>query len=274
MKISICHYSYHRTWEKENWDCERLAEEVKKLGVDAVDYHVRYLGEPESAAERVRTALGAVGLELSGISMSNNFNQEDPEEFKKQVSEVKTWLKAAAEAGAPVSRIFGAGGVDRSDKKKLQAVSDRISKAIEEILPLAEKLDIVLALENHGGFPRTGEEQVEIIRSFDSPFLKATVDVGNYMHGGQEGHEGTAIAAEVAAYVHFKDFKKLNPTPPWKLEPATLGEGDVDHLQCLKELKKVGYNGYIGLEYEGLEDEKTGTPKSCEYTKKMLKELE
>jgi sugar phosphate isomerase/epimerase len=90
MKISICHYSYHRTWEKENWDCARLAVEVKKLGVDAVDYHVRYLGEPERAAERVRAALRSSGLELSGISMSNNFNQDDPVEFKKQVSEVKT----------------------------------------------------------------------------------------------------------------------------------------------------------------------------------------
>ncbi|MBN1865112.1 MAG: sugar phosphate isomerase/epimerase, partial [Victivallales bacterium] len=139
------------------------------------------------------------------------------------------------------------------------------------------KLGVVLALENHGGLPCTGEEQVEIIESVNSPFLKATVDVGNYMQVGQEGQEGTAVAAHLAAYVHFKDFKKILPAEgsriPWELQTCTVGEGDVEHIECLKTLKKAGYKGYVALEYEGSEDEKVGVPKSLDFTRKVIQEV-
>ena len=74
MKTSVCHYSFHRTWKAEDWTCEKLVEEVKAVGASAVDFHVRFLGDPSDAAERVQAALTSGGLALSGLSMSNNFN--------------------------------------------------------------------------------------------------------------------------------------------------------------------------------------------------------
>ena len=103
----------------------------------------------------------------------------------------------------------------------------------------AEKHGLVLAIENHGGLPCTGEEQVEVIRALHSPSLKATIDVGNYLQGNQEAHVGTRLAAPYAAYVHFKDFKKIpDAASPfgWKLESCGLGEGVVDHRACLDAL--------------------------------------
>jgi len=38
----------------QNWDVERLAAEVKALGVPAVDYHVGYLGDSGTVTERIR----------------------------------------------------------------------------------------------------------------------------------------------------------------------------------------------------------------------------
>ena len=37
-------------------------------------------------------------------------------------------------------------------------------------------------------------EQVEVIEKINFPFLKATIDVGNYMQCGQAGDEGTRVA--------------------------------------------------------------------------------
>jgi len=124
--------------------------------------------------------------------------------------------------------------------------------------------------------PCTGEEQVSIIEKIGSQFLRATIDVGNYMQGGQEGHVGTRIAARYAAYVHFKDFcKKPASSKPWSwhIEACTVGKGDVDHYACLEALKEAGYNGFIALEYEGPNDEAVGVPESVKFMNEVMKKF-
>lgn len=273
MKRSICHYSFHRTWTAENWTCERLAEEVKTLGVEAVDFHAGLLGSSKESPAKIKSALDKTGLILSGLSLSNNFNQDDPAMLKEQINTVKEWLRVAAEVNAPISRIFGGHINDRSNKTELEQGFARIMDALGEVIKDAEKLGVILALENHGGYPCTGEEQVEVIKKINSRYLRATIDVGNYLQGKQEGHVGTAIAANFAAYVHFKDFKKKpsqKDPAQWVLETCTVGEGDVDHSKCLKELKKKGYNEFIALEYEGPDDERTGVPESIKYMSQVM----
>jgi len=138
----------------------------------------------------------------------------------------------------------------------------------------AEKNGLVLAIENHGGLPCTGEEQVDVIRAVNSPSLKATVDVGNYLEGNQEAEVGTRVAAPQAGYVHFKDLKKVPDAAARfgrKLEACALGEGGVDLRACLNALKKAGYDGVVALEYEGTEAETTGVPKSVAHMKKVMK---
>jgi len=57
MKISICHYSFHRRYVAEGWDLDRLCHEVAALDVQALDFHVRYLGDVKDSAKRVNAAL-------------------------------------------------------------------------------------------------------------------------------------------------------------------------------------------------------------------------
>jgi len=276
MKTSICHYSFHRTWKENNWSCDDLVSAVKALGVDGVDFHVGYLDSPKEAPALITRALQKSGLELSGLSLSNNFNQTDPQELKKQVQTVIEWLQVAAEIQAPASRIFG-GTSDRSDKTALAQSLTRIVDGIGQVVREAEKLGIMLAIENHGGLPGTAEEQVEVIKKINSKNLRATVDVGNYMVCGQEADVGVGIAASYAEYIHFKDFKKKSDakTPwGWSIEACTLGQGDVDHKACLQHLKKAGYDSFITLEYEGPIDETVAVPQSVEYMKQVIQKIQ
>ena len=267
MRKAICHYSFHRRWDREKWTVDRLAEEVKSLGVEGVDFHVRYLGSPTEAPELIKLALKKHKRLLSGLSMSNDFNQADPDKFQAQVDTVKQWIAVAARVKAPVSRVFGGHlpREERMDPHAKAAGRQRILDALGQVVREAERSGIVLALENHGGLPCTGEEQVDVIEAIHSPFLKATIDVGNYMQGGQEGHVGTKIAARHCAYVHFKDYVKVpDASLPWgwTVKSCTVGEGDVDLRACVRILKDAGYDGFIALEYEGEEDERVGVPKS------------
>lgn len=271
MKISICHYSYHRTFAAERWSCKRLVEEIEKFGVQGIDFHAGLLARagigPDKAANEIITALKGSSLELSGLSMSNNYNQATKKEIDQQVNAVIEWLWVAAEIKAPACRIFGGHVSNRDDKHEMKKGFKNIYYGIEKTLKEAEKLGIILALENHGGLPCTGEEQVEVIKKFNSGNLRATIDVGNYMQGGQTGDAGSRIAAPYACYVHFKDFKKSDTGT---LTGCTLGEGLVNHETCLRSLKDAGYAGFIAIEYEGSEEERIGLKKSADYTRKVI----
>ncbi|MBC7320090.1 sugar phosphate isomerase/epimerase, partial [bacterium] len=214
MKLSVCHYSFHRRWKEENWTLERLCEEVKVLGVNAVDFHAGLIGEIEGAVEKAKSALAKSGIELSGFSLSTNFNLEDQQTYNEMIDRTLKWMRVAVEVGASVSRIFGGTLKNRLsvDEKTKNDAFKRVIDALGILVKEAEKLGLVLAIENHGGLPCTAEEQVYIIEAVNSKYLRATIDIGNYMACGQEAVEGTRIASRYCAYVHIKDFKK-KPDP-------------------------------------------------------------
>ena len=49
-----------------------------------------------------------------------------------------------------------------------------------------------------------------------------------------------------------------------------VGEGDVDLPACLAALRQAGYDGFVGLEYEGPESELSGVPRSAETLKRLV----
>jgi len=182
-------------------------------------------------------------------------------------------LGVGADVAAPVMRIFGGHLKDRYDPQARGEARQYVLDALREVVEVAENRGVVLALENHGGMPCTGEEQVAVIQEVASEHLRATVDVGNYMSCGQEGHVGTQIAAPFAAYVHFKDFHKVIDERAlwgWQTRPATVGGGDVDLPACLAALKAAGFDGFVALEYEGTDDETVGVPQSVEFMNQVM----
>jgi sugar phosphate isomerase/epimerase len=59
---------------------------------------------------------------------------------------------------------------------------------------------------------------------------------------------------------------------PWgyKVEGETVGKGVVDVPRCLTALLAAGYDGFLGLEYEGKEDDTTGVPSSLTHLRAAL----
>ena len=275
MKKAICHYSFHRRYAAEHWTPDRLAQEVAALGVEGIDYHARLLRAMDGMAEQIQAAIAKHKLSLSGMSFSTNFNRPDKDEWNLEVETTKKWIDFAAGLKAPVSRIFGGNlsGEESKTPAARAAAWQRMIDGVGAVTKEAEKVGLVLALENHGGLPCTSDEQINVIKTINSPCLRATIDVGNYMQGGEEGHLAVAKVAPYCAYVHIKDFKKTpDKTKPWGwgTQACTVGEGDVNLPACIEALKKSGYKGFVALEYEGPEEEVTGVPKSVATLKKLI----
>lgn len=275
MYKAICHYSFHRRYVAEKWTPDRLAREVAALGVEGIDYHARLLGAMDGTAGLIQAAVANHGLTLSGMSFSTNFNRANMEEWQAEVETTKKWVAFSAGLKAPVSRIFGGNlsGEERKDPAARAAAWQRMIDGVAAVTTEAEKFGLVLALENHGGLPCTAREQVDAIRAIGSPCLRATIDFGNYMSGGEEGHVATALVAPYCAYVHVKDFKKVpDATKPWgwETQACAVGDGDVNLPACIEALNRSGYRGFVALEYEGPEDEATGVPRSVAKLKQLI----
>ena len=270
MQTAICHYSFNKTCKAKGWSVDDVAAAVQQAGADAVDFHVRLLPDEPDIETQIRDAVANHGLALSGLSCSNHFGQRDEAASAEHVELVKGWLELAAKVEAPVSRIFGGADLpfdQRDNPREKAAARQRLLRDLEQVVPVAEKLGVVLALENHGSFPGLGEEQADLVRTIDSPYLRATVDVGNYMQVGGVPHEEVAVAAPYAAYVHYKDFTRVpDDSKPvgYRCQGATLGDGEVDLKACYQALVTAGYDGFIALEYEGQEEEATGVARSIE----------
>jgi hydroxypyruvate isomerase len=233
------------------------------------------VGSPEDAAEKILSANKKTGLALSGFSISNNFYIDDPEKLTNEINRVIAWIRVAAKVKAPVSRIFG-GHLEkkfRSDENLVKKALAKVTDSIGKVVKVAEQEGVVLALENHGALPGSGEHQVGIIKAINSRFLRATVDIGNYMEVGQDAFKGTEIAAPYCAYVHYKDCRKVpdkGNSWGWESQNCLPGKGDANTKKCMEILKKSGYNGYVALEYEVADDEETGIPASVAQMQKDI----
>ena len=277
MRLSICHYSFHREVSAGNMPLEKYFRTVRELGLDACDLHMRLTGDIDANRDTILKGLEENGLTLSSYSFSNNFTVEDPDERKKQIELVKQGLRNARALGADTARVFG-GHAKSNDPAHLEEMFRIVTDALKECVEVAEEVKVVMALENHGGMPGRGEEVVRIIEEVGSDYLRCCCDLGNFRGAAQEPPEGTRIVAPVTAYVHVKDNREV---PEGRIAPranrayvsTVVGEGTVDVPGCLRILKEAGYTGFVALEYEGQEEEATGVPKSIGYLKKVLADL-
>ena len=58
--------------------------------------------------------------------------------------------------------------------------------SIEKCIPTAERCGVVLGLENHWGLGLTAAGVMRIVDAIDSPWLKVTLDTGNFLENREE----------------------------------------------------------------------------------------
>jgi sugar phosphate isomerase/epimerase len=98
----------------------------------------------------------------------------------------------------------------------------------------------------------------------------ALVDIGNFMCADEEPWKSVAVMMPYAYHVHAKDFflkrgVEPNPGKGWTLtrggdylRGTIIGHGDARVAQSLATVKRCGYDGFITVEFEGIEDNLLG----------------
>jgi len=234
----------------------------------------------ENQRKDVVKRLKSFGLALSGYAAGNKFAQLDPTAFDAQIAGVKKAIHEAAEFAAPCLRIFGGYHADCGGVEGI-GISNGLSlvkKAIEQLLPEAEKWGVTLALENHGRLPGLSREVLSLLRYFNHPNFRTLIDFANFTAGNMDEIENPCEAyARLKDYVVHSHVKGFMPGPAGSGRIAAgcvAGEGRMVPLrQLFYMMQENNYQGFCSLEYEGntWTPEAEGVPRSLKNLLEMKK---
>jgi len=217
---------------------------AKQAGLAGVEIPSDY--ETSGQVEEIRVAAEANGIELHSIMASSHWqwplSSTDEAVRAKGVEGIRHALQVAKWAGARVVLVVP--GVVSADVS-YAAAYEIASKSIAELIPAAEEVGVVMALENvWNKFLLSPLEFRDFIDSFSSPLVKAYFDVGNILLYGFP-HQWIEVLGKRIAKIHIKDFNVGNRTF------VPLLTGDVDYPRTINALRGIGYNDYLTAELAG-----------------------
>jgi hexulose-6-phosphate isomerase len=124
---------------------------------------------------------------------------------------------------------------------------------IRKVLPLAEKLNVCIAIENvWNGFLLSPMEAAYYVDQFESPYLKFYFDCGNILAYGYP-EQWIRILGERIAKIHIKEYSRKLADKQGRSAGfgVKLREGDVNWSAVMDAIENIGYAGWTTIEQPG-----------------------
>ena len=283
FKLSLAQWSFHRTFREGGVSPYEFAKRANDLGFKGLEYvnalypDVMESKDKDVAIQEFIDKNNALALKykmqnvLIMIDSEGDLSSSNEKERIRAIENHKKWIDAANKMGCSAVRLNLNGEND---------VEPWIKNSIESLNALsafAKPLNINVIVENHGGKSSNASLLMKVINSVSYSNCGTLPDFGNFCMSEDWGS--------------LKDNKCNNPYDPYlgvsEMLPKAFGlsaksyefddNGDetiLDYYKLLSIVKKAGYKGFIGVEYEGETlSEKDGiiaTKKLLEKAAKML----
>lgn len=234
MKLSCAGWTFNSYFREKGLTLERYAEICADMGLDGVELTQYYFPETSPAyLNRLKRHLFLLGLELAGTAIGGAFCLPNREEREQHVEFVREWLDISAALGSPCLRVFvGEAAEGIAEHDAIQWAVD----GIKECAAHAERVGVMIGVENHGGLTATSEGLVKILKAVDSDWARALLDFGNYSRDPYAEFEQTASHAIMT---HAKPTASFAGERDW-----------VDYGRVAEIMAKAGYRGFLSIEYE------------------------
>lgn len=213
---------------------------TRRAGFDAAEFHLWRDKDLDAVAD----ALDETGIRLTGFVVEPRRSLVDPAQHDEFLAAVRDSLAAARRLGSPplvVASGFTREGVSR-DEQHACAVH-----VLKQAASLAEEAGVVLVLEplntrveHPGMFLSSTTEGLDMVEEVGSPNLRLLFDAYHSAVMEENMEEVLAGRVHLVHHVQFADA-------PGRHEPGT---GTIDWSQAVATLRRLGYDGGIGLEYK------------------------
>lgn len=269
MKTSVSSYSYSAYMKNSGKNQLDLVPLAKEMGFDAIEF--TDLCPPEGVsradfARQIRAEANKVGIEISSYTIGADLL--NAESLDKEVERLKGQVDIAAILGVKVMRHDATGGY-KGDARTYKTFEDALpvlAEGCRRVTEYAATKGIQTMVENHGQFAQDSVRVEKLVHAVGHPNFGLLCDIGNFLCADDPSVTAVSRVAAFARHVHVKDFhiKSGSEPNPGKgfftsrggtyLRGAILGHGNVPVYQCLRILKQSGYDGYVSIEFEGMED--------------------
>lgn len=285
MKIGVSSYSFQQLISSGKETYLSIIQKAKDMGFDGIEFIDLKCPEGVSEAEYakiLREESEKVGLPIIAYTISANLLSEDG--LDAEVKRVCKKVDIAEILGAKVLRHDAAWSMPDNIKnhKGFEHILPTLVDGCRRITEYAAEKGITTMIENHGFFCQDSERVEKIITGVANPNFGVLLDIGNFCCADEDSTKAAGRLAPYIKHVHAKDFhiksgNGLNPGNGFfksrggnYLRGAIIGHGDIPVYQCLSVIKNSGYDGWVSVEFEGLENCLDGIETGFENLKNMI----
>jgi len=268
MKVCVTSYSFNKLMKRGEMTQLGTVKAASELGFDAIEFSgiVPHDGSSEiEYAKKLREEADRYSLPIvSFVCGADLINGRDGRSAEEEVAHVKEMVDIAAILGVKTMRhdvLYSLG-----EYKSFDALLPTLAKRVSEIAEYAKTKGVKTCVENHGFICQDPDRCERLFNAVESENFGLLCDMGNFLCADADPVKSVSTVAPYAIFVHAKDFyvKPGNNDNPGEgfftsrggnyLKGTIVGHGSVPVKQCLAILKKAGYDGYVSLEFEGMEE--------------------
>ncbi|GIQ63288.1 sugar phosphate isomerase [Paenibacillus cisolokensis] len=289
MKIGLSTYSLLKAIKSGEMTVLDVISWIKENGgehMEIVPYGFTLVDNP-ALADAVAEKAAKEGIELSNYSMPANFVQETEAEFEQEVERVKQHVDLLHRMGIRHMRHDVTAFSLPKEKMTIRYFEDSLPQIVEgarRIADYAAPLGITTTIENHGFSVQRSDRVQRVLQLVDRPNFRTTLDVGNFLCADEDPIVGVKSNIAYASLIHFKDFyiRPYDQDPgggEWfrtasgnYLRGAIVGHGDLDIRRIIRIIKDAGYDGYVTVEFEGMEDCRIGSKIGMDNVRRLWEE--
>jgi len=285
MKTSVSSYSFGGYINPDKLGIFGIIDKAVQMGFEGIEFvEGGWMNNySEDIAKQVREYAQEKGINIVAFCVGADFIRGSNGDIKMEVERLKKCADYAAALGAPKMRHdITSGFTGRKHSIGYDDVIKYIADSVREVTVYAESIGVETMTENHGFFSQDAERVERLINAVAHPNFGALIDLGNFMCADEDPTISVGILAPYAKHVHAKDFHykkgvEINPGSGWfmsragnYLRGAIIGHGEAKVAQSVGILKRSGYNGYLSVEFEGMEDNLRGISLGLENLKRFI----
>ena len=239
-----------------NESIESALSQTKMHGFEALELSVSSEGvintnSSKAECEMIRKSIDDSGVFVdsiaTGMSWGVSPTSDDESIRKKSISLHQDALKVASYLDCK-ALLFVPGVVKSPISPEIvryDRALDRLREAINQMLPIAEDLNVDLCMENvWNGFFYSPIELRDFVDSFDSDRLGVYLDIGNLIGYQQHPPHWVELLNSRIKRVQIKDFQE-NFDWTGSFSFCDIGAGDVPWKETLEALRTIEYKSTI-----------------------------
>lgn len=242
-------------------DMRESIRKAREYGYSGIEWHLRKSDPAETEeigryCEAVQMAVSAIGTGMGCVFDGLTLAHADQEVRVRAVERLKEFIDMARVLNSLV--IIGSMKGKLPPGEEKQKYLGYLSDGLKEVMDYAEKRETGVVLEVINRYETnlltTIDQMQEYVQSIGSQRLKMHIDTFHMNIEEADMEESIEKCGEMLGHVHFADSNRWYP-----------GAGHIDFCAVVNALKKIGYQGDIGIECMPFPEPDVAAKKAIEY---------